>query len=380
MSTVTQEQKKRYFEISALGVFLCVLVVFIHVASAPLNALDSKSWQYVAIMIPRRGFAFVVQGFIFLSGLKLFLSENKTFSYGKYLLKRFKHIILPYIIWVVIYYVYFAYYRRYFPFRIKDLLAYIYTGDLVSPFYYIIIIAQFYLLAPLWRRIIAAANPVILTAFSVMITVISWKYLPGVISALFPGSAFAYSDRVFTSYLIFWIAGCFAGRQYERFKKILHENRTLIRAGFVISLVFYLYLCYLRFSLLRNITFLDDVRIMYCMSAILFFFLAAVRLSGKAYGNTAPGNTAPGNTAPGNTAPGNIASRAIKMIHGADRISYSIYLAHCLVIFELDRILEIYADLPVKFSFPLRLLIVYAVTILASLLWNKLKSQAVKNA
>lgn len=353
MSSETLKAKERYLEISILNVFLCILVVFIHVSTAPLNTLENGSWQYVAIMIPRRGFAFVVQGFIFLSGLKLFLVKKDNFSYLSYLVRRFVHVFLPYIIWVVLYYLYFVYGRKYFRFDAARLLKHIITGDLVSPFYYIIIIAQFYVLVPLWRRVIVKSNPVILTAFSVIITVISWKYLPGIISAFVPNYFFAYSDRMFTSYLVFWIAGCYAGVHYQQFKKILRDNKSMIRAFFGVALALYLYLCYQRFSLGRDVAFLDDVRVVYCMSAILFFYSASVGLAGAGQKNTA--------------------SRAIKAINGVDRVSYSIFLTHCLVIFQLDHMLKLYMDLPVRISFPLRLIVVYAVSIGASLLWRKIR-------
>jgi len=356
MNIEETKTKKKYFEISVLNAFMCILVVFIHVSTAPLGALESESWQYVLIMIPRRGFAFVVQGFIFLSGMKLFLSRTKQFSYGKYLIKRFLHVFLPYIIWVIVYYLYFAFYRHYFQFRTADLLRYMYVGDLVSPFYYIIIIAQFYILAPFWRKIIVKANPVILTAFALMITVISTKYLPEMIAAFFPNAHFMYADRVFTTYLIYWIAGCFAGLNYEKFRKTLTDNSKLISAAFGVSLVYYIYLCYLRFSQGRGVAYLEDVRIFYCMSAILFFFSAAAGISDRRKTGAD--------------------SRFDTAVSGIDKISYSIYLAHCLVIFELDHILESYAILPVKVSYPLRLIIVYAVTICGSLLWRRLKDAA----
>ena len=353
MNIEETKTKKKYFEISVLNAFMCILVVFIHVSTAPLGALESESWQYIIIMIPRRGFAFVVQGFIFLSGMKLFLSRTKQFSYGSYLAKRFLHVILPYIIWVVIYYLYFAFYRHYFTFSITSLLRYMYVGDLVSPFYYIIIIAQFYILAPFWRKIIAKANPVILTSFALLITIISTKYLPEMIAALFPNAHFMYADRVFATYLIYWIAGCFAGLNYEKFKKTLSENRMLINTAFGFALVYYIYLCYLRFSQGKGIAYLEDVRIFYCICAILFFFSAAVRISERRKTGAD--------------------SRFDMAVSSIDKVSYSIYLAHCLVIFELDHILEPYASMSVKASYPLRLIIVYAVTICGSLLWRRLR-------
>ena len=64
---------KRKNELSLLNIIFCLLVIFIHIASAPIAGLSKGSWQYGVFFVPWRLSSFVVQGFIFLSGLKMFL-------------------------------------------------------------------------------------------------------------------------------------------------------------------------------------------------------------------------------------------------------------------------------------------------------------------
>ena len=64
---------------------------------------------------------------------------------GRYWAKRWKGIFLPYLLAVAVYYVYFVS-HGYFSFSLRDLAGYMIRGDLSSPFYFVIALAQFVLL------------------------------------------------------------------------------------------------------------------------------------------------------------------------------------------------------------------------------------------
>jgi len=103
---MTYTVPKKKTEISYMNIFLCLLVVFIHVSSEPVSKLDKSGLPYIFIMVPWRLSAFVVQGFIFLSSLKIFLKPISHFDYLSFIKNRVKTILFPYIIWVMIYYLY----------------------------------------------------------------------------------------------------------------------------------------------------------------------------------------------------------------------------------------------------------------------------------
>lgn len=339
--------KPRFFEISLLNVFLCLSVIFIHVSSKPITVLDVNSMGYLAAFIPWRLASFVVYGFIFLSGCKLLLSKSNNFSYGKFLVSRLVSIVIPYIIWVFIYYIYF-WHNNYFAFKFTDLIRYIFIGDLVSHFYFIIIIVQFYLLAPLWIKLVKKINESIALPVSLILTVILGANLPDILNIAAPNYIFPYADRVFTTYLFYWTAGCYAGLYYEKFKAQLLANRIFIAVFFAVSAAGNVYFSYLKFTGRSYISWLDNIHTMYCMSAILFFFTAAVSLN---------------------------KSLMIGVINKIDRVSYSIYLGHCLIIFIADDILlKFVPGLPMKASYPIRIFAVYTVVILAALIWYHLKN------
>lgn len=95
--------QKRKSEITLFSLLMCVLVIFIHVTSWTLTAMDRTSVKYLLLLFPWRLSAFVVQGFVFLSGVRLFLSA-KPFDYGRFLRGRIRRIVFPYLAWVAIYY------------------------------------------------------------------------------------------------------------------------------------------------------------------------------------------------------------------------------------------------------------------------------------
>ena len=420
MAAADSKPKERYTEITVLNIFFCILVVFIHISVSPLKELRKESWEYLFAFIPRQASAFVVQGYIFLSGLKMFLSRSDSFSYGKFLLKRFLNVFLPYILWCFIYYYYFTHNRFWFPFRWEDFVRYVYVGDLVSPFYFIIVIAQYYLLAPFWRRFIKKTNPVILAAFAAIISIVSIKYLPDIIAMFVPGFEFLYADRVFTSYMIYWVAGCFAGLYYEDFKKALRENRHLVIPLFSILLVIYVSLYYRWNTAGRMFPFLEDLRIMYCLSAILFYYSMSVvfvsRKRRRARPSSAEAATPMTARKPidetvlqeelskttvseskeqkivGSEAAAAAAivrfGRAlmVKMrgvawgkafLHTLDRSTFSVYLGHCFVMSEFDFILKKNeVVLRIGQSYMLRILVIYVVSFGGSMIWRKLRDGA----
>ena len=66
------KSKTRRHEISFLNVVFCMLVVFIHIISYAVASFSPGSINYNLAMFPWRLSSFVVQGFVLLSGIKLF--------------------------------------------------------------------------------------------------------------------------------------------------------------------------------------------------------------------------------------------------------------------------------------------------------------------
>lgn len=265
-------------ELSQLNVLFCLLVVFIHVASHPVSTLDKLSWQYALVLIPQR-LAFVsVPGFFLLSGIKLTLPRSQHQTLYAYWRGRAKTLLLPYVLACGVYYLYFVF-LHYFPPSLEDFVGYLIRGDLSGQFYFLIALIQFILLAPLFQALARRWSPTLLLPFALGITWLSSIYFNSILQLFLPGASFPYSDRVFTTYLVYYLAGCCIGRHYQRFLDLLRENQGLISA---LCLFFALAdgsISLLAFSGRRSAPYLELVHTLYILSAILFFFGLACRRS-----------------------------------------------------------------------------------------------------
>ena len=264
-------------EITVFSVFLAMLVVFIHICSFPLTLADKDSLAYALIFVPWRLSAFVVQGFVFLSAMKLFMKKDLK-PLGLYYKERFFKILPPYAAAFLIFYIYFLV-NNYFSFDPAAMAKQFFIGNLVSHFYFIIIILQFYLLRPLWEKLLTR-NPFCLIPVSFLITVLSAQYFNEILSFFIPGASFAYADRLFTTYLFFWICGAYAGLTYESFKSLIKKYGRYITLLFLALAGFNSYLALLRFKLGVSFSLLEPLHALYAIFAILFFMLAATRISG----------------------------------------------------------------------------------------------------
>ena len=314
---------KRKNELSCMNIAMCLLVIFIHVASWTLPDMDRASVKYVALLLPWRLSAFVVQGFLFLSGVKLF-SSKKPFNYPTFIKGRVIKVYLPYILWVLIYYAYFigiGWYR----FSPVDLGFYTLLGTLCSHFYYIIIAMQFYLLMPLFKWLVAKVNGVLLCVVSVVITALVKAFVH-----------FTYDDRVFFTYLCYFVIGAVVGANYEKAKAFLKKYAYTVFASFVAFGALDGYFTYLSQVKGAYLRYFEVLHLFYCLSAILSLYLISLYVFEK--------------------------REMPKILSLCDRSTFVIYLSHVLFIYIANDYLYRLgiSDLLVKFL--LRGAFTYAVT------------------
>lgn len=341
-------KEKRLFELSAMNILLCLMVIFIHVTSEPVTGYMKNSFPYAVVCIAQRGVLFVVQGFIFLSGLKLMKSKNRERSYFSFCWDRFRRILLPYLLWVLIYYGYFIR-IGWMSFDWGELLRYIFVGNLVSPFYFVVIITQFYLLTPLWRRLTERCAPVPLCLGALAVMLPAMRYLPRLLAAV-GISGFAYNDRVFTTYLFYWVAGCVAGKHYDRFRAWVTAHGKWILAAWAGAFCVAV-LPYWRATVQgRAVPWLSELHVLYCVCAILCLFWVSTRI------------------------PSPEGKRA-EFLRTLDHSTYLIFLTHCLPLQMVNRRLSAMGVTSITIRYIVRILVVYAVSIGLCMLWQWGKTQ-----
>lgn len=295
-------EKRR--EIDFVNVFMCLLVMMIHCLSQAVGALNRESVQYAMVFVPWRLASFVVQGFIFLSALKYFmkLKRGGGLEYGHFLLSRAKTIVLPYILWNLIYYFaliplgYFIFDPRTF---LGEMSGYLFLGNMISHFYFVVIIVQFYALMPFWVWVVKRVRGVILIPLSLAVMVVFGQYM-----------SVPYNDRIFLKYIFYWICGCYAGLNYDAFISFIKKWGWVMAVAFGAMAVLDAGLTLLAFSGRMAVRGLENIHIAYSAAAVAFLFTMAVWKTGKIVDNCIFGIL--------------------------NRQSYNIYLSHCLFLYYAD--------------------------------------------
>lgn len=327
---------QRKNELSFLNIVFCLLVILIHVLSEPVTVLSKESWQYGVAFVPWRLSAFVVQGFIFLSGLKMFLKEDNH-KYLEYCKNKFTKIVVPYILVAVLFYACFLW-RKYIGFNIKDFFGYIIKGDLVYHFYFVITIVQFYLLRPVWTFMVKKIPPGYAIICSIIIMALCrYKF-----------SFFQYNDRIFTSYMTYWVLGCYAGKYYERLLLHIKKYKTVYISQFVVVAILEAVISYIQF-VYGGIVFLAELHFVYCISAML-------------------------GTAGVATLVADIVMKK-KLFRKVDNASYYIYLIHPLFIFISDGLLSMFGIGNISVGFVIRSIITYTLSIFVSVAYIEMKKR-----
>lgn len=328
-----------------------LLVIFIHVASECVTGYRTDTLPFAVMNSAHRLSSFVVQGFLFLSGVKLSLPrKTDTFSYPKFYLSRIKRVVLPYL-------VVFAVFCRYFvaegwlAFDLPYFLHECVTGGLVGHFYYVVIMCQFYLLLPLWRWLAAKCSPLLTCLTSLFVMLICRVHLPEVVRLL-TGWELTLNSRCFTTFLFYFVAGVFCGKFYDRFAEFLHVRQREIAVLFAVTGGIDCGLIWLIRNGRYYPTWADDFHVLYCVAAILFTLSMSIAFVERH--------------------PTFADLPAVRHLAGA---SYNVYLIHPLFIFRTDVLLDRMGIASLTGRFFLRAVAVYTVSLGLCVLWEIVKSQ-----
>lgn len=331
--------RKKLNELSSYETMLCLLVVMIHVMSEAVVGYRKGSLLSVAAFSLSRAATFVVPAFIMSSGIKHMNKYiEKPLEYLPYLAARIKKIYLPYALVAAVYYLYYVFVLRYFPFNLREMLISILNGTAASPFYFIVIIMQFYILAPLWGALVKKFSPKIYLPIAAAVMIFSQYFLRGCI----------YGDRIFLCYLLYMLVGCAVGADFERFRLFLSRFKNAIVAVGLISTIAYAALAYAEFCGVFSSFATEIVKTVFCTSASLMYLSL---MPNKSY-------------------------RPAEQIAA---VSYYIYLIHCLILLEVTRCLDTLGIVSLSKRLVLRALFVYALSIALSLLYKKFKKHLTNN-
>lgn len=300
---------KRKQELDYMNAIACLLVILIHVLSVGIVEADPASWQAAMIYLPWRFAAFVVPMFLYTAAVKLARqyggAELSPGLYLRYVLHRLRKIYVPYVLWVLVYYAYYIR-RGYVAGNLQELLSYIWTGKLASPFYFVIVIMQFYLTMPLWVWLLRRVPPAVGLGVGLFVTL-----------CMFQAAAFAshfgvtlqYTDRSCLTYSVFWIAGLYAGKYYEQILPVLRDRWTWILSGG--SVAAYCLLFYLQYAGNIPLYGTSGIKTAADLLSILLIHAIGLRLAER----------------------GGLVTGLLQRVY---RYSFPVYLCHCLFLTALE--------------------------------------------
>lgn len=204
---------------------LCLAVCLLHVLSVGVTELDHRSWQYALVFWPWKLCGCVVPAFLMLGGLKVGLNPPK--DYLGYLKRRCRRVVLPYLLAFAVYYIIYVFVGLRV-FSVKSALISLLLGSLSFQFYYVILTLQFYLLLPLWRRLLDRF-PLWAVLPCALLLSMFWRNMPDLLKRY--GIVFPYNDRLFPTCLVFWVVGLYLGKYYERLSEELRRSEILWCTG-----------------------------------------------------------------------------------------------------------------------------------------------------
>lgn len=208
--------KERILYYDCLRALAIVAVIAIHTNSIGYEFND-HSFNYVASAFIRQIINFGVPLFLAISGY--FLATKKVDTkelYFAFLKKQIPRVLFPLIIWSLVY-VAFDYSRGG---NLSSLIKKAVTFQASAPFYYILLIIQFYVLLPVMQRIGRTKTGLLLSLLVTFIVVYVLRYLLNMHLPLI-----IYAGN-FATWLVFFVLGIY-----------LKINGIKIQRGWLVTLV-----------------------------------------------------------------------------------------------------------------------------------------------
>ena len=355
MNSLNSQQTKKP-ELSLLNIISCMLVILIHIISYTVYAYPEKSIMFNLFLFMWRSASIAVQCFLMLAGIKFFVAKKDEMPYLKYIGSRIKKIVLPYSICFIAYYLLYMLLYDY-PFDIAFILRNFFNGNLIYHFYFIPLILQFDLLSPLWKKIINHVPASISIPTAVILTMIFQDDLPRLINSIFPEHNFFYNDRLFTTYLAFYLIGGYIGKNYERFKNILKNSRKIIFHIWIILFLLFCIYTYIFYNNISHFSFMNPVHTLYTFATLLMLFLFAFLKAPSLMANS-------------------------RILNSIDSVSYHIYLWHVFLILLANLFID---NLKWTSEYPaltllLRVILIYPTTISLCSLFFRLYKKSIKKS
>ncbi|BBB92725.1 MAG TPA: acyltransferase [Methylomusa anaerophila] len=298
---------------------------------------------------------FSVPIFFFVSSFGLFWQQplNGKFDYLDFMRRRFRVVLLPYLMWSILYMVHYTWVTTDMSIWEKPLVFEYFAFGLASyQLYFLVILMWFYLLMPLWRLIVRRIvnSPVPIMSVLLILQIVVNYYSSYLLQANFENRYLNIAIQHRMSYLIvhyvfIFILGAVCAVMYPQFAEALRRCQRSVWAFFTVSLAgmlaYYYFLLYFTShgpeSAVNIVHQLSPIGVIYTLAATLFWF----RLF----------NT--------NAMPSGLSA----FLSCLGKYSYPVYLVHPLVMYYLAGFLQLH-HLPMTVAITV---VFYVITVCASI-------------
>lgn len=341
--------KAKVSEVNIMVAIATVFVIFIHTSSEAFWYYDKGSLYSIIVYTFNKILSFAVPCFIFMSGFKLSHSKNilSIKDYLCFLKSRFIKIYIPYVL-VAILYIFYLSKHNYIDMNINQIIVSILRGDFSSPFYFIVVIMQFYIIFPLFQLIIKKKNSWFVLIIAILISmyfkvVVLKSNIEGNILINFYKNQ---SDRIFISYLAYFVFGSVFSINYEDVKKNIKPSLVII--FYMTALSLHTYLCYINYLGIRYYKYAEVGHMIFCLISIVALWLFAYKMDFK------------------------ISDKGLQIFKKISAVSYYIYLIHVLIMYYVDDYITVHIE-KVYISFFVRSFLVIVISFILVFLINSMK-------
>ncbi|MCX7745671.1 MAG: acyltransferase [Clostridia bacterium] len=267
--------KQQLRELDFMRALAALAVIAIHVSGG--YALSSRA-GYTLNQVTR----FAVPMFIILSGYLLFYSDagKERVRYLEFIKKRFKKIVIPYVIWTVIYFVYSFRHKLDVLWNDKATLLNTLGKDLIYGvtwyhLYFIIIILQLYLLYPLLRSLFMKwPKCTLLLSFAVTFGTEIGVYLSQLGFLKMPRLFLPY-HVIFITWIFYFVIGIYLVDRLSKWQKKLSSKSIYLGLLWLVCIVVVI------IEGKAAKTFESSMRptiTLYCLASFLFFYVILHRM------------------------------------------------------------------------------------------------------
>lgn len=264
-------------------------VVGIHTGAYSLSNPEVNVHLFALLEICTR---FSVPIFFFVSAFGLFYNQDlaRPFDYGRFLLSRSRGVLLPYLIWSVLYMAHYTWASGDANIWSAPLIYEYFLFGLASyQLYFLVILTWFYLLMPLWRPIvkIVSRHPVrnlcFLLALQIAFNYYSCYALTLNSDNYYINTALQYRLSYWVLHYVFiFLLGAVCAVKFEAYEKFLKYRRDWLLYGFASTLAgmlahYYILLYqtgYTPEAAVNTVQQLSPIGVLYTAATTLFLYSA----------------------------------------------------------------------------------------------------------